>query len=80
MAKAATKRDTTPKRRGPDPTGRVDLLAIGLLERAVQIYGDLPLRGVYGTYKKQIDRALRQHLGHVRIYMTRPPRIGGRHA
>jgi hypothetical protein len=63
-------------RKGPDPTGRVDLLAIGLLERAVQIYGDVPLRGIYGTHKKQIDQAIRRYLGGVRIYMGRAPQLG----
>ena len=82
MARAAarTKTAQTPKRRGPDPAGRVDLLVINLLERAVQLYGDVALRGVYGTCKPRIDRALRQHLGHIRVYMGRAPRPGGGHA
>ncbi len=65
-------RSQVPKTRAVDPTGRVDLLAIRLLERAVSIHGDLPLRAVYGSYKKQIDGALRQHLGGVRVYFDGP--------
>ena len=59
--------------RRPDPTGRVDLLAIGLLERAITLYGDLPLRGIYGTLKPEIDRSIRRHLGKIKIYV--PPQI-----
>lgn len=67
MAKA--KPNSTPvRRRGPDPAGRVDILIIRLIERAVGDHGSIPLRGVYGTYKKDIDRAIRRHLGKVKFY------------
>jgi hypothetical protein len=46
----------------------VDILAIRLLERLVDRYGDLPLRGLYGTYKKEIDRTVKRHLGKIRFY------------
>ncbi len=61
-----------PRGRTTDPTGRVDLLIVRLLERAVQIHGDLPLRAVYGSYKKQIDGAIRRHLGGVKVYFDGP--------
>jgi hypothetical protein len=67
-------------RRGPDPTGRVDMLLIGLLEVSVGKYGSIPLRGIYGTYKKEIDRAIRRHVGKVRFYFPTPAQIGGSHA
>jgi hypothetical protein len=57
--------------RRTDPAGRVDILVIRLLEHAVSTYGDLPLRGIYGTFKPEIDRSLKQHLGKIRIYV--PP-------
>jgi hypothetical protein len=63
---------STVKRRGPDPTGRLDVCAIRLLEHAVGAYGDIPMRGIYGTYKSEIDRAIKRHLGRVRIYVPEP--------
>ncbi len=80
-----TKTPTTRKRRAPDPAGRVDILAIRLLEKAVELYGDIPLRGVYGTFKPDIDRTLRQHLRKFKLYVppAPQPRImpqGGPHA
>lgn len=80
---------TARKRRGPDPAGRVDILAIRLLEKAVEVYGDIPLRGVYGTFKRDIDRTIKRNLGRFRLYVppAPPPRImpqtkteGGPHA
>lgn len=64
--------NSTVKRRGPDPTGRLDLCAIRLLEHAVGIYGDIPMRGIYGTYKREIDGAIKRHLGKMRIYVPEP--------
>ena len=58
-------------RRRSDPTGRVDILAIRLLEHAVATFGDLPIRGIYGTFKPEIDRSIKRTLGSVRIYV--PP-------
>ena len=66
--------NSTARRRGPNPTGRLDLCAIRLLEHAVGAYGDIPLRGIYGTYKPEIDRAIKRHLGKVRIYVPEPVR------
>jgi hypothetical protein len=57
--------------RRADPVGRLDLCAIRLLEVAVETYGDLPIRGIYGTFKPEIDRSIKRTLGHVRIYV--PP-------
>ena len=79
MAKAKT--NSVPvRKRGPDPTGRVDVLCIRLLEVAVAQHGTIPLRGVYGTYKKDIDRAIRRHVGKVKLYFPKPTQIGGTHA
>ncbi len=76
------KRPREPRlRRVPDPAGRVDILAIRLLERLVESHGDVAMRGVYGTYKTEIDRALRRHLGRFKLYI--PPRTlpqGGQNA
>lgn len=85
-AKPAKGKATRPPRlRKPtDPAGRVDILAIRLLEVAVTKYGDIHLRGIYGTYKTEIDRALRRHLGKFKLYI--PPQLqaasqpGGRNA
>ena len=77
MAKAAKTPKLPRLRRLPDPTGRVDLLAIRLLEVAIAKYGDLPLRGIYGTYKGEIDRALKRHLGKVKFYFPTPAQLGG---
>ena len=64
-----------------DPAGRVDLLAIQLLEVAVATYGDIPLRTVYGTYKDDIDRMLRRKLGKVKMYIPPAKQVqGGDHA
>lgn len=60
------------RRNGKASVGRLDLLAIHLLETAVSTHGDLPMRGVYGTFKPQIDRAIQQHLGPVRFYFPEP--------
>ncbi len=68
MARVPSKTATVPRRRRPDPTGRVDVLAIRLMEYFVGKYGDLPLRGLYGTYKKDIDRTVKRHLGKIRFY------------
>jgi hypothetical protein len=38
------------------------------MEYFVGKYGDLPLRGLYGTYKKDIDRTVKRHLGKIRFY------------
>lgn len=79
MAKAKT--NSVPvRRRGSDPTGRVDVLFIRLLEVAVNQHGSLPLRGIYGTYKKEIDRAIRTHVGKVKFYFPKPAQIGGARA
>jgi hypothetical protein len=43
-------------------------------------HGSLPLRGVYGTYKKEIDRAIRRHVGKVKFYFPTPAQIRGSHA
>jgi hypothetical protein len=56
------------RRRRADPTGRLDILAIRFLEVGVNLYGDLALRGIYGTYKAEIDRTIRRKLGKVRFY------------
>jgi hypothetical protein len=69
----------------------VDVLAIRLLEMAVATYGDLPLRGIYGTYKADIDRTIRRSLGKIKFYFppggelklgmaNPPPATGGSHA
>ena len=58
-------------RRRSDPVGRLDLCAIRLLEVAVETYGDLPIRGIYGTFKPEIDRSIKRTLGSVRVYV--PP-------
>jgi hypothetical protein len=79
MAKAKT--NSVPvRRRGPDPTGRVDVLVIRLLEVAVEQHGSLPLRGIYGTYKKDIDQAIRHHVGKVKFHFPKPAQIGGTRA
>ena len=67
--KPTSRRTVTAKHKGPDPAGRVDILVIRLLQKAVEVYGDLPLRGVYGSYRKQINRIIRRHLGKVRFHM-----------
>jgi len=69
VPKPAPSTQKAPRRRAPDPAGRVDILVSRLLEVAVEQYGDLPLRGVYGTYKTEINRAIRKHLGKVRFHM-----------
>ena len=56
-------------RRQPDPAGRVDLLAIRVLERLVETSPNLVLRGIYGTHKKEINRALRSTFGGFRFHM-----------
>jgi hypothetical protein len=56
-------------KRRSDPVGRLDICAIRLLEVAVETYGDLPIRGLYGTFKPEIDRSIKRTLGHVRIYV-----------
>jgi len=66
MSRVATTRN------GKASLGRLDLLAIRLLENAVSTHGDLPMLGIYGTFKPQIDRAIRQHLGPVRFYFPEP--------
>ena len=58
-------------RRRSDPVGRLDLCAIRLLEHAVATFGDLPIRGIYGTFKPEIDQSIKRTLGSVRIYV--PP-------
>jgi len=81
MAKAKT--NSVPvRRRGPDPTGRVDILAIRVLERLVEGSPNLLLRGIYGTHKKEIDRALRSNFGKLRFHMDGYGRVrlGGQHA
>ena len=60
--------------RRSDPTGRLDLCAIRLLEHAVSVYGDLPLRGVYGTFKPEIDRSIKRTLGSIRVYVPPAPK------
>jgi hypothetical protein len=56
-------------RRQPDPAGRVDLLAIRVLERWVETSPNLLLRGIYGTHKKEINRVLRSGLGAFHFHM-----------
>ena len=78
MTTGSTTRSKTPaKRKGPDPQGRVDILLIRLLEVAVANHGSIPLRGIYGTYKKDIDKSIRQHVGKVKFYFPKPKQIGG---
>ena len=88
---SATPKPAAAKRRGPDPTGRLDILAIRLLEVGVSLYGDLALRGIYGTYKGDIDRTIRRKLGKIKFYFppggelklgmaNQPPATGGPHA
>lgn len=59
-------------RRQVDPTGRIDLCAIRLLEQAMEKSTDIPLRSLYGTYKAEIDRAIKRHLGKYRFHMPEP--------
>ena len=70
------------RKRGADPAGRVDILAIRVLERFVENSSNLLIRGIYGSSKKDIDRALRQNLGQLRFYMDGYGRVrlGGRDA
>lgn len=71
-AKAKAPKGPKPRLRViPDPAGRVDILAIRLLEVMVDKYGDIPLRGIYGTYKADIDRAIKRNLGKFKFYI--PP-------
>jgi hypothetical protein len=60
MARAANSR-----RR--DPAGRVDTLAIRLLGRAVSLHGDPIVRTIYGTFKPEIDQAIRGGLGGLNV-------------
>lgn len=60
-----------------DPAGRVDILASRLLEKLVETHGDLAMRGIYGTYKTEINRAIKRHLGQFRVHVAGiAPRAG----
>ncbi len=48
------------------------MCAIRLLEHVIGTSDSIPLRGIYGTYKGDIDRAIRRHLGKVRIFVPEP--------
>lgn len=50
-----------------DPTGRLDIFAIGLVERLVDTRLPLPVRMVFRRYKPQIDRSIRRCIGKVRL-------------
>ena len=77
MAKVAQKIPKQPRKRTVDPAGRVDILAIRLLEKLVETHGDLPMRGIYGTYKGEIDRAIKLHLGKFRVHVAGLGQIRG---
>jgi hypothetical protein len=57
------------RRRTGNPAGRVDTLAIRLLGRAVELHGDPIVRTIYGTFKPEIDHAIRGGLGGIKIHV-----------
>jgi hypothetical protein len=62
-------------RRRSDPVGRLDLCAIQLLEVAVETYGDLLIRGIYGTFKPEIGRSIKRTLGGIRVHVPQQPEL-----
>ncbi len=50
-----------------DPTGRMDLLAIRLLEWYVDHKAGVAEAAVYRQYKRQIDSSIRRYLGSMRL-------------
>jgi len=80
--RASRRRNPVPRPAPEDPTGRVDILAMRLLERAVSLYGDLAIRTIYGSYREEINRALKRRLGRVRVYFDgiRPILVDARRA
>jgi hypothetical protein len=47
----------------------VDTLAIHLLGRAISLHGDPIVRTIYGTFKPEIDQAIRGGLGGIKVHM-----------
>jgi hypothetical protein len=43
------------------------VFAASLLERAVSLHGDMVVRAVYGTFKPEIDRAIKGQLRGIKI-------------
>jgi hypothetical protein len=56
-------------RRQPNTAGRVDNLAIHLLSRAVGQNDNVILKTIYGTFKPEIDRAIKTQLGGIRVHV-----------
>ena len=56
-------------RRQPSSAGRVDNLAIHLLSRAVDRNDNVILKTIYGTFKPEIDRAIKSQLGGIRVHV-----------
>ena len=56
-------------RRQPSSAGRVDNLAIHLLSRAVDQNENVILKTIYGTFKPEIDRAIKSQLGGIRVHV-----------
>jgi hypothetical protein len=50
-----------------DPTGRVDLLAIRVLDRLVDTKAGIPEALVYQHFKRQIHSSIRRYLGPLRL-------------
>ena len=63
----ATNPNTAPRRQGTNPAGRVDVFATNLLERAVLLHGDMIVRTIYGTFKPEIDRAIKGQLRGIKV-------------
>jgi hypothetical protein len=60
-----------------DPTGRVDILAVRLLEAFTSSCDDFPLRALYGRFKPAIDYCLLQYLGPIKLS---PPQLAAMEA
>lgn len=57
------------KRATADPAGRVDILAMRILERLVENSDNLLLRGIYGSHKRGINQLLKKNLGKIQFHM-----------
>ena len=56
-----------PKIEHDKPAGRLDILAIRLVDLFVDRRGDLALKAVHARYKPYVDQCLRQFLGPIQI-------------
>lgn len=52
-----------------NPSGRVDTLAIHLLGRAISLHGDPIVQTIYGTFKPEIDQAIRGGLSGIKVHV-----------